>query len=471
MVFDERTLMQKLWNEVAPRAQDETLRGLPPCAFSIDGAKGGLPSPYAVAAFATACVGVATLAASELHAARTLEPPRMVRVNRRHAAVAFRSERYARTLEREVPAVWDPLSGDYPARGGVVVRLHTNYAHHRAAVVRALRVAETREAVRARVLSLEPEDVERMVVAEGGAAAMLRTRDEWRAHPQGLAVSGEPLASVRRADAPPPPMRMASLERPLSGLRVLDLTRVIAGPICTRMLAAHGADVLRIDSPGFDEVPGLLVDATGGKRRASLDLRSREGRARFLSLVADADLFVHGLRSDALHRLELGPEVLASANPALTVVTHDAYGFSGPWHNRRGFDSLVQMSAGIAARGQQALGADMPVPLPAQALDHGTGYLLAAAACRALARRARDGSVTTMRLSLARTAELLVSLGDDGDPYEPDLTAVDATPYLEQVPSALGMVERVRCPGSIEGFETSLRIPPGPLGVDPASFA
>ncbi len=470
MVDDERTLILRLWNEVAPRAQDETLADLPPGAFSIDGAPGGLPSPYAVAAFATACVAVATLAASELHAARTQEPPRMVRVNRRHAAVAFRSERYARTLEREMPPVWDPLSGDYQARGGIV-RLHTNYAHHRAAVVRALGVAETRDAVRARVLLLEPEDVEQMVVAEGGAAAMLRTQDEWRAHPQGQAVAQEPLASVRRADAPPPPMRMASLERPLSGLRVLDLTRVIAGPICTRMLAAHGADVLRIDPPGFVEVPGLLVDATGGKRRASLDLRSTEGRARFLSLVADANLFVHGLRADALLRLDLGPEVLAAANPTLTVVTHDAYGFSGPWHNRRGFDSLVQMSAGIAARGQQALGADMPVPLPAQALDHGTGYLLAAAACRALARRARDGSVTTMRLSLARTAELLVSLGDDGDARAPDLSADDATPYLERVPSVLGMVERVRCPGLVEGFETSLRIAPGPLGVDPASFA
>ncbi len=370
--------------------------------------------------------------------------------------------------------MWDVLSGDYPTRTGVV-RLHTNYAHHRAAVIRALAVAETKEAVRTRLLELDAEDVEQMVVAAGGAAAKLRTRDEWRAHPQGQAVAREPLASVRRADGAVVHVRAATGTRPLTGLRVLDLTRVIAGPICTRMLAAHGADVLRIDPPGFVEVPALLADATGGKRRATLDLRRAEGRARFLSLLQGADVFVHGLRPDALSRLDLGPEVVLAANPSLIVVTHDAYGFTGPWWERRGFDSLVQMSTGIAARGQDAAGAGAPVPLPAQALDHGTGYLLAAAACRALARRARDGSVSTMRLSLARTAELLVSLGDEGDPRAPDLATFPpeegAARYLERVPSAFGVVERVRCPGVVMGLETVLRIPPGALGVDSPEWA
>lgn len=463
----ERKLTQRLWDEVAPCTEGGSAVALPP--LRLLGDAGGLPSPFHVGSFATACVAVATLAASELHAARTERPARAAIVDRCHAALAFRSERYARRLDEAPIPVWDPLSGDYPTRSGIV-RLHTNYEHHRAAVVRALGVAETREAVRSRLQELDAEDVEARVVAEGGAAAKLRTRDEWRAHEQGRAVSQEPLAFVRRSGVADVFPREKEPERPLSGLRVLDLTRVVAGPVCTRVLASHGADVLRIDPPGFAEVPALLADTTGGKRRAALDLKSPDGRARFLSLLAEADLFVHGLRSDALSRLGLAPEVLEEVNPRLSVVTHDAYGFTGPWCARRGFDSLVQMSVGIAARGRDVYGGDLPVPLPAQALDHGTGYLLAAAACRALARRLRDGSVTTVRLSLARTAELLVSLGDDGDPHAPELPADAAAPYLERVCSAFGEVERLRCPGVVEGLTSELRVPPGPLGVDPAAF-
>ena len=197
---------------------------------------------------------------------------------------------------------------------------------------------------------------------------------------------------------------------PYSGVRVLDLTRVIAGPVGTRFLAAYGADVLRIDPPGFAEVPALLPETTAGKRTAALDLTAAAGRAAFESLVATADVLVTGLRADALARLGYDDAALAALNPALIVASLDAYGWDGPWRDRRGFDSLVQMSSGIAAAGAAATGADHPVPLPVQALDHACGYLVAAAVGRALTRRLTESAVSRIRLSLIGTANLLWSL-------------------------------------------------------------
>jgi crotonobetainyl-CoA:carnitine CoA-transferase CaiB-like acyl-CoA transferase len=250
------------------------------------------------------------------------------------------------------------------------------------------------------------EELESAVVAEGGCAAMLRTPAEWAGHPQGAAVATEPLVHRERTDAvrdATPARWDPSLERPLAGLRVLDLTRVLAGPVATRLLAGLGADVLRIDPPAWDE-PGVVPEMTIGKRTARLDAREPAGRDRLLALLADADVLVHGYRSDALESLGLGAEVRRSARPGLVDVSLDAYGWSGPWETRRGFDSLVQMSTGIAGWGLRTGTADRPTPLPVQALDHATGYLMAAAALSGIASRTRDGLGTAARLSLARTA-------------------------------------------------------------------
>ena len=345
--------------------------------------------------------------------------------------------------------------------------MHTNYAHHRDAALRALDVAGTKEAVARAIAVRTAEDVETAIVREGGAAAKERSAAAWAAHPQGRAVAAEPLVLAARtplAAAAPLP----GGDRPLAGVRVLDLTRVIAGPVCTRFLAAYGADVLRLDPPGFEEVGALLPETTAGKRRAALDLRSREGSATFARLVADADLLVCGYRGDALERLGFGEPRLRELAPALGILRLDAYGWSGPWSGRRGFDSLVQMSAGITARGAEAIGATKPTPLPAQALDHGAGYLLAAAACRALSDRLR-GQATIARVSLARVAALLASLGEDGDPRAPELVDVEA--FREAATSSFGPLRRVRCPGSIEGLALpALTRPAGPLRVDEARW-
>lgn len=253
---------------------------------------------------------------------------------------------------------------------------------------------------------------------------------------------------------------------PLGGVRVLDLTRVLAGPLCTRVLAGFGADVLRVDPKGFEEVGALVPESSAGKRRTRLDLRNGPCRAAFEGLLAGAHVLVHGYRSDALERLGFGAERRRAINPSLLEVSLDAYGFTGPWAARRGFDSLVQMSAGIAERGREATGGDRPYPLPAQALDHGTGYLMAAATCRALARAVADGTATTTRLSLARVAKVLADLGETGDVRGPDVSTEEVARWTESAPSAFGTLWRIRCPVSVEGIEPRWSIEPGPLGVD-----
>ena len=360
-----------------------------------------LPSTFAVTAFASAAVGAAALAVSELVAAVADAPP--VIVDRRLASLWFGMS--LKPVGWTLPSPWDPIAGDYPAGDGWV-RLHTNAPRHRTAALHVLNCAAERSIVAEAVKRRPAEALETAVVEAGGCAAAMRTVAEWGAHPQGRAVFAEPLIAMEKAGGASCGWRPTAA-RPLAGVKVLDLTRVLAGPVATRFLAGYGADVLRIDPPDWDE-PAIEPEVTLGKRCARLDLRQPPDRARFERLISDADLFIHGYRPEALGALGYGEDIRRALNPSLVDVRLDAYGWSGPWRNRRGFDSLVQMSTGIAAAGRAWRGADKPLPLPVQALDHATGYFMAAAAVHALALRLNKGQATSTSLSLARTAALLI---------------------------------------------------------------
>ncbi len=306
----------------------------------------------------------------------------------------------------ELPSLWDPIAGNYQTRDGWI-RLHTNLPHHRAAALGVLGCAGEAGAVKQAVATWDGEKLETEIVAAGGVAAYMRSRAQWLAHPQGQAVAQEPLVTW----VAPRPVSLrhrpeASAVRPLSGLRVLDLTRVLAGPIATRTLAGFGAEVLRIDPPGWDE-PGVIQDIALGKRMASLDLRDQTDRQCFEDLLTQADVLVHGYRPGALDGLGYDLATRDRLAPNRIEVTLDAYGWTGPWAKRRGFDSLVQMSAGIADAGAQWTQADKPTPLPVQALDHATGYMMAAAVLNALTSAAMTQRAASARLSLARMAEQL----------------------------------------------------------------
>jgi len=441
-------------------------------AVRYEGPPGILPSVYDVTGFASATVACAATAVAELAAARSgLDTPvSAVTVDRLAASASFKFEALARPQGWTMPPIWDPVAGDYRTADGWI-KLHTNYAYHLAAALAVLDAPADRAAVAAKVATWNGDDLEAAVIAAGGCAAAMRTSAQWARHPAGEATAGErPAGLLASRDVPAdavPALAQATGMRPLAGIRILDLTRVIAGPLATRYLAAYGADVLRIDPPGFAEVPALLPEVTAGKRCATLDLARAADRRRFTALVAEAHVIFCGLRPDALGKLGLGPEGLHAINPALVVVTHDAYGWNGPWAARRGFDSLVQMSTGIAAAGADAAGVDAPRPLPCQALDHGTGHLLAAGACRALTRLVRTGQASDVRGSLVGAANVVKSAPAVASGGR---VTIDEAPR-ECAPTAWGPLERVPVAGRIAGHAPALTIDAGPLGRDPPRFA
>ena len=456
-------IAERVWRGIGG---DDDLLG----AVTYGGPAPVLPSVFAVTELAAASVGAATLAAAELWAARRRESIRPTHVERRAACAAFLGEALFTPQGWERPPVWDPIAGDYRAGDGWI-RLHTNYRSHRDAVERVIGPVSDRASAAAVVASWPAVDLQDAVVAAGGCAAVMNDRGAWLASPAGAATAQEPIARQElRPGVPPRDLVSApACASPLSDLRVLDLTRVIAGPVCTRLLAAYGADVLRIDPPGFEEVPALVPDTAAGKRCAALDLRRPGDRATFEGLLGQAHVLVTGLRPGALERLGYDDERLHTLGPHLITASLDAYGWSGPWAGRRGFDSLVQMSTGIAAARSAARGEDRPIPLPAQALDHATGYLLAAAVCRALTRLIRTGSCADIRASLVATANLLADYptADGLDTPPPEWTEDDTVP----VGTDWGPARRVPVPGSIAGVTPRLTIEAGPLGRHAPTWA
>lgn len=417
---------------------------------------GDLPSVFAVSDFAAAAVGAAGAAMAELIGTRFGELPR-VSVSNRLASLwygwSIRPEGWT------MPAPWDPVAGDYRTADGWI-RLHTNAPHHGEAALRVLGVPADKGQIAQVVSRWNADELENAVIQAGGCAATMRSLDAWKQHPQSQGVAGSMETSQDLSELPWSP----TPSRPLEGLRVLDLTRVLAGPVATRFLAGFGAQVLRIDSPTWDE-PGVALEVTLGKRCARLDLRDASDRARFNQLLSQAHVLVHGYRADALANLGLGPAERRQIRPGLVDVCLNAYGWSGPWMNRRGFDSLVQMSAGIAHEGMCVLGKDRPTPLPVQALDHATGYLMAAAVIRGLATR----SGFRARASLAGAAQLLVSRRPAA-PTSNVVSATDADWADERELTQLGPAHRLRPPVQIGETVMRWERPAAPLGSSPPEW-
>ncbi|WGY73092.1 CoA transferase [Burkholderia cepacia] len=369
------------------------------CSFS---GSGELLSAFRVTDLASAAIGAAGTAVAELLLESTGILP-AVHVDRRMASLWFGTS--LRPSGWTLPPQWDPVAGNYRARDRWI-RLHTNAPHHRQAALTVLGCAADAQAVAQAVSRWDAHALEDAIVERGGCAAMMHSRQEWAAHQQGKAVASEPLLHAHTAKAVGARDWQPSRDRPLRGIRVLDLTRILAGPVATRFLAGLGADVLRIDPHGWEE-PGTVPDVVLGKRCARLDLKQPADLDTLKRLLRDADIVVHGYRSDALARFGLDAAQRRDLNPALIDVSLDAYGWTGAWRCRRGFDSLIQMSAGIADAGMRVTGSDEPVSLPVQAIDHATGYLMAAAAIRGLTARLKDGVGTEVRASLARTSAVL----------------------------------------------------------------
>jgi CoA-transferase family III len=425
---------------------------------------GDLPSVFAVTDFAAAVVAAAGAAVGGLVAARFGAAP-TVAVSRRLASLWFgfsiRPEGWV------LPAPWDPIAGDYATADGWI-RLHTNAPHHREAALSVLGVSADKSAVARAVATWKADALETAVVQNNGCAAAMRSAAMWNSHEQGESVNREPLVAVRATADSCSCVLTSTPDRPLRHVRVLDLTRVLAGPVATRFLAGLGADVLRVDPPTWDE-PGVIPEVTLGKRCTRLNLRASGDRAVFVSLLRSADVLVHGYRSDALDNLGLDAATRREIRPGLIDVALDAYGWSGPWRQRRGFDSLVQMSSGIADAGMRMLTKDRPTPLPVQALDHATGYLMAAAVVRGLTQRLATGHGFEGRASLARTAQFLI----DGPPGKitGDLQRAGEEDWSDNIEATdFGRARRLRSPVTLDGRPLHWDRPAAKLGSSAAAW-
>jgi crotonobetainyl-CoA:carnitine CoA-transferase CaiB-like acyl-CoA transferase len=400
----------------------------------------------------------------QLRTGREAEPE--VHVDSRHAAIVFRSERTV-TIDGERPTGgWDNLGGNYRTADGRSLLLHVNMPAHREVALELLGAEPERESVAAAIARWDGEALEDALSAAGACGAVMRTVDEWQGHPHAVAMTELPPIEVTRiGEGPPTPLAPAS--RPAAGVKVLDFTRVIAGPLCGRTLASHGAGVLRIGAEHLYDSPTLVVITGFGKRSAFVDLRDRDGVALIHDLVKQADVVVQGYRPGTLATRGLGPEELTAIRPGLVYVNISAFGRVGPWSQRRGYDSIVQMASGIAGTGAEAAGVDEPRPLPAQALDHGTGFLAAFGALAALCRQVQEGGSWLVELSLAQTSAWIQRLGriDTLDLAPP--TREDVAVFTDFMESPFGRIGYVRPAGTIDGVTPHWTRPPVPLGTDP----
>jgi len=435
--------------------------------LKLSGSDPVLPSSFRIGAAAQASIAVSALAAAELRH-RAGAPRQGVAVDMRHAAADFRSEHFLRVDGKAPAAYGDPLFGIYRAGDGRFVRLHMNFQHHRDNVTRLLDCAPTREAIVDALGKWEGLAFETAACEQGCVVAAMRTPEEWARHPQAAAVATMPAVWIEKfGDAPARPLPRGP--RPLSGLRVLDLTRIIAGPVAGRTLAAHGADVMLISAPGLPFIDWLVKDTGRGKLSAYADITTPDGKAALQRLAADADVFLQGFRPGALAARGFAPADLAALRPGIVYASLSAYGDAGPWALRRGFDSLVQTATGFNYAEAQAAGAEGAKELPCQAIDHASGYLLAFGIIMARIRQASEGGNWLVRVSLAATARWLWDLGRvEGGLSCPRSSLKDVDDLLENSPSPFGSFRAIRHAAQLSDTPVAWSRPAVPLGTDPA---
>jgi hypothetical protein len=453
------------------------LAGLPAdalWALELSGREPVLPTSFRLTTAALASIGTAALAAVAIGAARG-GVRQQVAVDAVHATLectgSFR-------LDGRTPEVWDKLSGLYPCGGSSHpghVRIHANFAYHRDAALTLLGLptgaGTMREQVASALADWRAEDFEDAAAKAGAVVAAARSFAQWDAHPQAAAVSALPVFSIERLegggshDAAPRvwPDLPAADAPPLHGLKVLDLTRILAGPVAGRALAAYGADVMLVNGPHLPNIEHI-ADTSRGKRSVHIDLRDEAGRATLRSLIADSHVFIQGYRPGALAAQGFAPEALATLRPGSVVVSLSAYSHVGPWAGRRGFDSLVQTATGFNHAEGAAAGSQGPKAWPCQMIDYASGYLMALAAQAALWRQQREGGSWHVRVSLAQTAHWIRSLGRIEHGF--DVQAPSVEPFIEESDSGFGRLAALRHPATFSHTTARWSRPSVPPGHD-----
>jgi crotonobetainyl-CoA:carnitine CoA-transferase CaiB-like acyl-CoA transferase len=441
-----------------PRAALRELLALANLAGEAEfaGADPVLRTPYRVGAAGAASLAAVGAAAADLWFLRSGRR-QSVAVDLRAAAASLRSGHYLRIDGKPPPAPWDPMSGYYPVRDGRWISIHCNFPNHREAAMRVLGTGEDRAKAEAASRIWNGLELEDAIHAAGGCAGLARHAAEWQSHPHAAAVADQPLLEIIRiGDAPPRPLPEG--DRPLAGIRVLDLTRVLAGPTCARTLAEHGADVLKITAAHLPDSGAIELDTGLGKLAAHLDLRTAEGAETLQKLLGGADVFSQSYRPGALAARGFSPEDAARLRPGIICVSLNAWGQSGPWRSRRGFDSIVQAVSGMAyASGDGS----KPRLMPCSAIDYVSGYVMAFGAMAALARRAREGGSWLVRVALARTGKWIVDRGAVDAAAAP---AEEMPGLLMHTRSPAGLISHLKPVVQLSETPARWARPPVPLG-------
>ena len=415
------------WNE--DRLDDLTITG---------GSDPILPTSFRIGDTSTAALSAVGLAVSDLWESKTGRKQR-VSVDARRATASLRSGKYMQMDGAGVSTERNMVMGTYPTKDGRWSYLHCNFPNHRAAALSVLGVNEDRDEVTKAVAKWDAFDLEEAIIEARGAGGMVRSMEEWAIHPQAAAIASLPLMDiVKIADSPPEPLPDGS--RPLSGVRVLDLTRVLAGPTCARTLAEHGADVMKITAGHLPNIGYQEYDTGHGKLNATLDLRDGRQMETLRGLVRQTDVFSQGYRPGTLGGRGLSPEELAELRPGIVYISLSAFSHEGPWASRRGFDTVVQTVSGITQRQGELFPGAIPGPqfYPVSAIDYLTGYLMAFGGIVALNKRIHEGGSWLVRISLAQVGRWLVSQGEIPETQLKDVAA-EFTP--EEVASWLMVSE------------------------------
>ncbi|CAE6353423.1 unnamed protein product [Rhizoctonia solani] len=469
-----RCIINKLWTLPGLNLPVQATKNL-----ELTGPANPASSAFRVGAIAQATIACSALSSAYVHQLRQgRNEPQTVSVDSRHAVLDFKSEAWVTLDGKLTPNAWDPLAGVYETQDGHV-RIHTNFPHHRDIILTVLglpiRPVPSRDQVAKVFKSWLSQDFEDAATLTGGCVSKIRSFDEWDAHPHGIHSAGNPPLQVsltKTGEAPVWKVPTKPGDMPLAGVRVLDLTRVIAGPVCGRTLAAHGADVIWITSPNLPALPALDIDTSRGKRTIQLDLNDESDLAIFRNLLKDADVLLQSYRPGSLARRGFSPEVLAEEYPGIITANLSAYGTEGPWGGRRGFDSLVQAATGFNIAEAEASTTDPGShssiqALPVQALDHGGGHLLTLGINAALARRIKASRITSRvcRLSKKITEEFRkVEVGTLmflywGIPQAPEIENL-----LVDVPAEFGQLRALRHAAVMS--ETPVKVGVAPNGLN-----
>lgn len=449
--------------------------GLPAADFStceLTGNEPLLPSSFQVGALAQGTIAAAALAAGQLAMVRGGAMPAI--------AVDMHDAEYECTgyfeLDKRAPETWAPLSGLYPCADGFV-RIHANFDHHRDGALALLGLtydeSVTQETVTKALAKITRLDFESRAAKAGMPIYALRNFTEWDTHPQAKWLEQAPLFTITRiAAADPISLPELGAGLPLAGIRVLDLTRILAGPVCGRTLANYGADVMLVNSPNLPNIEHI-ADTSRGKRSVYLDLLKAEDATTLKHLVSDAHVFVQGYRPGGVAALGFDPEALASLRPGLVTVSLSAFGKGGPWADRRGFDSLVQTATGFNHAEGLAAGIDGPKALPVQILDFASGFIMAFAVSAALIRQQQEGGSWHIDISLAQTANWLRSLGQLDDNFARGKKArreMNRNARLVQTESGFGLLGAIPHAAKLNGKVLQPTLPSVPPGTHPASW-